>query len=177
MTTQDNKEEGVPQQQGLRQGQELQQGAVYHVHNEAHAEPMLSQKEMDAELLDIMLKMLYNNGNKLSLSLTKDIFDKLKIPYNQEGVERIWEITINTGFVSPVIGFGNEDKMDLTTDGYKMMTQFGSYKAYLEAVNKQSQRPQIIIQADPEQDTTSAENKPEDSGTDTEKHQDGKDKS
>jgi len=167
--TDSNNDNALPQED-----HDVQRGAVHHVHNEEHAKPVLSQKEIDTQLLDIILQALYNNGNKLSLSLTKDIFDTLKIPYNQEGSERIWEILINTGFVSPVIGFGNEDKMDLTTDGYKMMTRYGSYKAYLATLEQNQNNPKIVIQAN-HQEQTAAKDTPKKEDNNTESDQSKRD--
>lgn len=57
------------------------------------------------------------------------------------------DIMINIGLAHPVIGFGNSGKISLTNEGYQLMNQYGSYKAYLEERIKQKQahQPSLVM--------------------------------
>ena len=52
---------------------------------------------------------------------------------------------ISSGWVTPVIGFGNAGKVELTKTGYQLMSQFGGYSEYLTAAAAANQQPQTII--------------------------------
>jgi hypothetical protein len=117
--------------------------------------PMPAQREQDIKVIDTTVKALYNEGDRMPLDFKNEILNKHKINLSDKYVERIWDILLSTGLVSPVIGFGNAGKLSLTNDGYQLMNKFGSYSAFLEAVNQEQmqqrqgfQLPQFIIQAD-----------------------------
>jgi hypothetical protein len=117
-----------------------------------------TRKQVDDQIIDLVLKALYNNGDKLQLSLTKDILDPMKIPYDDKGVDRTWDVLMNSGYVNPVIGFGNEGMMDLSKEGYKVMSQYDGYLNYLKAMQEQPKAPQIIIQTDGDDDEQEKKN-------------------
>ena len=74
----------------------------------------------------------------MPLDFRKEILTRHKISIGDKYTERIWDILLSTGLVSPVIGFGNSGKLTLTNDGYQLMNKFGSYSAFLEAMQKDS---------------------------------------
>lgn len=114
---------------------------------------MIDKKHLDVLVIDTVLKSLYNDGDKLIRSMSDDILKPNKINIVEKDSGRIWDIMVNTGLVNPVIGFGNSGKLSLTNEGYQLMTQFGSYSAFLEEKNKQSQQgpnmmfPQFILES------------------------------
>ena len=114
---------------------------------------MLDRKQQDILIIDKALTSLYNDGDKVIRSLQNDILKTNKINLNEKDTERIWDIMMNSGLVHAVIGFGNTGKMDLTQDGYHLMSQFGSYAAFIEEQKRQlaqqnqpMQFPQFIIE-------------------------------
>lgn len=112
---------------------------------------MQDRKQMDAHIIDSALIALFNEGDKVTRSLREDILVPNKIKISEKEAARIWDIMINMGLVHAVIGFGNSGKLDLTNEGYQLMSQFGSYSAFLEEKNRQSQGqnmvfPQFIIE-------------------------------
>jgi len=118
--------------------------------------PMPAQKEQDVKVIDTTVKALYNDGDRMPLDFKKDILLRHKIEIGDRYAERIWDILLSTGLVSPVIGFGNSGKLTLTNDGYQLMNKFGSYTAFLEAMQREQaqqgmQLPQFIIQTEEEQ--------------------------
>ncbi len=112
---------------------------------------MQDKKQMDARIIDSALNALYNDGDKVTRSLQEDILRPANIRMSEKEIARIWDIMINMGLVHAVIGFGNSGKLDLTNEGYQLMNQFGSYSAFLDEKNKQTQGqsmvfPQFIIE-------------------------------
>jgi hypothetical protein len=103
----------------------------------------LNQSEHDKRIIDLVLKRLYNCTDKNPLNLEADIYKPLKIKLEPRDVKRIWGIMNSTGLINPVIGFGNAGKVELTRSGYQLMSQFGSYKDYLNSLN--NQQPQTVI--------------------------------
>lgn len=115
---------------------------------------VVEHKQMDQQVFDIVLKKLYDNSAKNMLHLENEIYAPSNIKLPAEDAERIWEVMISTGWVTPVIGFGNSGKVELTRAGYQLMAQYGGYSQYLATVN-QPAPPQTIIlpiqvQEDPE---------------------------
>lgn len=116
--------------------------------------PIPAQREQDIKVIDTTVKALYNDGDRMPLDFRKEILNRHKIDIGDRYTERIWDILLSTGLVSPVIGFGNSGKLTLTNDGYQLMNKFGSYSAFLEAMQKEQQvqqgiqLPQFIIQAE-----------------------------
>jgi len=128
--------------------------------------PMPAQREQDIKVIDTTVKALYNDGDRMPLDFRKEILNRHKINIGDRYTERIWDILLSTGLVSPVIGFGNSGKLTLTNDGYQLMNKFGSYSAFLEAMQKEQQvqqgiqLPQFIIQTEDDDDN---DNKQEES--------------
>lgn len=119
---------------------------------------MPAQREQDIKVIDTTVRALYNDGDRMPLDFKKEILNRHKISISDKYTERIWDILLSTGLVSPVIGFGNSGKLTLTNDGYQLMNKFGSYSAFLEAMQVQQQAqqgmqlPQFIIQAEDDND-------------------------
>ena len=84
--------------------------------------------------------------------MQEEILKPQNILLAPKDVERIWEVMVNTGLVHAVIGFGNAGKLDLTNEGYQLMSQYGSYSAFIEERQRQAQQqqgfslPQFIIE-------------------------------
>jgi hypothetical protein len=114
---------------------------------------MLDKKQQDILIIDKALESLYNDGDKVVRSLQDDVLRHNHIALSEKETARIWDMMVNTGLVHAVIGFGNTGKLDLTNEGYQLMSQFGSYSAFLQEhqrqVAQQNQSmafPQFIIE-------------------------------
>jgi hypothetical protein len=105
----------------------------------------LSRSEMDKRVFDIVLKTLYNNADKDVLHLEQEIYAPANISLPHKEAERLWEVMTSSGLVTPVIGFGNAGKVELTSNGYQLMSQYGSYLDYLATMASNNQQPQTII--------------------------------
>jgi len=127
---------------------------VQRLKNMATTPDVNERKQKDVKIIDSALKALYNDGDKVTKSLHLDILHPNKIKVSEKDAERIWDIMVNTGLVNAVIGFGNSGKLSLTNEGYHLMSQYGSYNAFLEERAKQQQAqqnpgmmfPQFIIE-------------------------------
>ncbi|WP_118975351.1 hypothetical protein [Taibaiella koreensis] len=106
---------------------------------------MKDRKQQDVYIIDTALSSLYNEGDKVTRSLQDDILIPNQIRISEKDAGRIWDIMINTGLVHSIIGFGNAGKLSLTNEGYQLMSQFGSYSAFLEEKDKQQQGPQMMF--------------------------------
>lgn len=100
--------------------------------------------ELDKNVVDLVLRMLYENADKNSLDLQKDIFEKSRIALPRNETQRLWDVITSSGWVSPSIGFGKAGKLELTKAGFLMMSQFGGYSQYLTSMQTGNQ-PQTII--------------------------------
>jgi hypothetical protein len=105
---------------------------------------VLERGELDKKIFDLVLKKLYENSDRNTLHLENEIYapSNVKLPANE--AERIWEVMISSGWITPVIGFGNSGRVELTKSGYQLMAQFGGYSEYLNTINQPNQ-PQTII--------------------------------
>lgn len=112
--------------------------------------------ELDKNVFDMVLRMLFENANKDALDLHKDIFEKSRIVIPQNESQRIWDVLTSSGWVSPTIGFGKAGKLELTKAGFQMMSQFGGYTQYLASVQNNNQPQTIIlpIQVEGEEEAT-----------------------
>lgn len=104
---------------------------------------VIDRSVADKNIFDIVLKHLYNNADS-ALHLENQIYAPNNVKLNNKESERLWEVMISSGWVTPVIGFGNAGKVELTKTGYQLMSQFGGYSEYLIAVQA-TQQPQTII--------------------------------
>ncbi|MCD6063545.1 MAG: hypothetical protein K0R82_1456 [Flavipsychrobacter sp.] len=104
---------------------------------------VIDRTAADKNIFDIVLKHLYNNADA-ALHLENQIYAPNNVRLNNKESERLWEVMISSGWVTPVIGFGNAGKVELTKTGYQLMSQFGGYSEYLTAVQA-TQQPQTII--------------------------------
>lgn len=103
--------------------------------------PKLSQDQIDIEITDLVLKKLFNNGEKRPASLKDDILIPNKINYNADQLDRLWDVLMNTGLVSAVIGFGRHGRLELTSQGYQLMEQFGSYSNFIKKQMEAKKQP------------------------------------
>jgi hypothetical protein len=118
------------------------QRIIRRFHNRSSVGAMVSQKQIDVALTGLVLSKLYNNGDKQPASLKEDILIPSQIKFTNQGVDRLWDILLSTGLVSPVIGFGHSGQLSITNQGYQLMSQFGSYTNFIkkreEAVHQES---------------------------------------
>jgi len=129
------------------------------------AEASVSQKERDIQLIDLVLKKLYNEGDKETASLNEDILKPARIQFTEAGSDRLWDLLLSTGLVNPVIGFGKSGNLTLTNDGYQLMTKFGSYSNFISEREKQAQAasnpgmviPQFILSGGESEDEKGAD--------------------
>lgn len=125
----------------------------------------ITQKEQDVYLIDMVLKKLYNEGDKETASLTEDILKPGHVRFTQSGSDRLWDILLSTGLVNPVIGFGRAGSLALTNEGYQLMNKFGSYSNFIQEREKQAQAsnqqgmviPQFILTGQPEEEDNKEE--------------------
>lgn len=107
--------------------------------NQQQQRPLLvlpDHRDIDRRLFDIVLASLYENADKDTLHMENDIFKPLNINLPPNESDRIWEVMISSGFVSPVVGFGNAGKLELTQAGYQLLSQYGTYSQYLQWLNE-----------------------------------------
>jgi hypothetical protein len=111
----------------------------------------LTQKDVTNILLDIAMKSLYNEGDKVELKLVEDILRPNKIEFSSEqSLESYWDILTNSGFIKPSIGFGNSGKISLSKTGFDIMSNYGSYMEFLKAKNNiPSPNPSINLTIQP----------------------------
>jgi len=100
--------------------------------------------ELDKNVIDLTLRMLFENADKNAIDLHKDILQKARIELPTRETQRIWDVLTGSGWVSPTIGFGKAGKLELTKAGFQMMSQFGGYSQYLASIQNNNQ-PQTII--------------------------------
>lgn len=93
-------------------------------------------RDIDRRLFDIVLASLYENADKDTLHMENDILKPLNIELPRNEADRIWEVMVSSGLVSPVVGFGNAGKLELTKAGYQLLAQYGTYSQYLQWVNE-----------------------------------------
>lgn len=99
--------------------------------------------ELDKNVIDMALRLLFENADKNAIDLHKDVLERARIEISEKEKQRIWDVLTSSGWVSPTIGFGKAGKLELTKAGFQMMSQFGGYTQYLAAA--QSSQPQTII--------------------------------
>lgn len=110
-----------------------------------------SPKDIEAILIDVSLRELYNNGDRRDLDFVKEILTPNNISVSEgKALESFWDIITNSGLMKAVIGFGKNGKLTLTNDGYNLMNQFGSYMNYLNKMKAAGKGP--VIGDEPQQD-------------------------
>lgn len=107
------------------------QRIIRRFHNRSSVGATVNQKQIDVAITDLVLNRLYNNGDKQTASLKEDILIPAQVKFTKEGVDRLWDILLSTGLVSPVIGFGHSGELSITNQGYQLMSQFGSYANFI----------------------------------------------
>ncbi|RQO30332.1 hypothetical protein DBR32_12230 [Taibaiella sp. KBW10] len=95
-------------------------------------QPQFSPKDVEAILIDVCLRELYNNGDRRDLNFVKEILtpNKITVPAGKP-LESFWDIITSTGLMKAVIGFGRQGWLTLTGEGYNLMNQYGSYINFL----------------------------------------------
>ncbi|PZF72508.1 hypothetical protein [Taibaiella soli] len=111
-----------------------------------YPELMHNHLATDRNIFDLVLKMLFENSDKNALSLEKEIFEPFKIKMSRKEQERVWDVLINSGFVNPIVGFGNAGKIGLSQTGYQIMTQYGTYSNFIESSQQGRQQQPIVLQ-------------------------------
>lgn len=126
-------------------------------HNEKKIQ--ITQEQLDVIVIDLTLRELFNNGDKVIIDFRKDVIEKYSIPGNEHAVERFWDILDATQLVNPVVGFGNSHKLSLNSQGYNLMLQYGNYQNYVNTMMAAQQpqiqeAPQVEQKAEPETSTS-----------------------
>lgn len=96
------------------------------------------------DILDAVLRTLYENMDKDGLSFEKELLGANKIKVSSAESDKIWDVLRATGLVVRIVGFGSGGKLELTPPGIQMMTRFGSYKNFLASQNT-GVPPQVTI--------------------------------
>lgn len=110
-----------------------------------------SPKDIEAILIDVSLRELYNNGDRRDLDFIKEILTPNNISVSEgKALESFWDIITNSGLMKAVIGFGKNGRLTLTNDGYNLMNQFGSYMNYLNKMKATGKNP--LSDDEPQQD-------------------------
>ena len=131
------------------------QKIVQRFKNRSSVGAKISQKEIDIALTDLVLAKLYNDGDRQPASLEDEILTPANIKFTPSGVDRLWDVLLSTGLVSPVIGFKRSGRLAITNQGYQLMSQFGSYSNFIKKREEEAARqsagnamPQFIISTD-----------------------------
>lgn len=106
--------------------------------------PEIDRNEMDKSIFDVVMSYLYLNADKNAIDLDKDILSRMTIKLPEREKDRVWDVLTTSGWISPVVGFGNAGKVELTQAGIQLMSQFGSYSNYLAAAHNNSAHGAII---------------------------------
>jgi len=104
----------------------------------------IDRSELDKNIFDAVLNYLYLNADKNSVDLNKDIFSHMSIALPDNEKERIWGVLTSSGWVSPIVGFGNAGKIELTKAGFQLMSQFGSYSDYLGSIQNNPAQANLL---------------------------------
>lgn len=112
--------------------------------------------EDEKRIIDLVLKSLYHCTDKAGLDLQTEIYAPNKIKLNSRENNRLWSVMNSSGLISPVIGFGNSGKIELTNTGYQLMSQYGGYKEYLDSLDNGNQPQTIILPIQVEAETEDA---------------------
>jgi hypothetical protein len=138
------------------QGTQKRKKGMERFKNRVPLPAMIDRKQQDILIIDKALESLYNDGDKVIRSLQDDVLKPNKVTLSEKDTARLWDLMVSTGLVHAVVGFGNSGKLDLTNEGYQLMSQFGSYGAFLQEHQRQQAQqsmpfPQFIIEQQPEE--------------------------
>ena len=121
------------------------------------------RQELDRSVIDLVLRVLFENADRHAVDLNKDILDRAKIRLPERESQRIWDVLLGSGWVSPSIGFGKAGKLELTRAGFQMMSQFGGYNQYLASAQNSHQQTVILpVQIPGNQELSDLPRQPED---------------
>ncbi|HTN44884.1 MAG TPA: hypothetical protein VL098_00950 [Flavipsychrobacter sp.] len=97
---------------------------------------IITRQDMDRLIFDMVMGEIYENSHVNELHFDEILSKyKVELPVNER--ERIWDVLITSSLVSPMIGFGQAGKLELTPQGFQLMTQYGSYSNFLAATQPQ----------------------------------------
>jgi hypothetical protein len=98
---------------------------------------VITRQDMDRLIFDMVMGEIYENSHINELHFDEILSKyKVELPINER--ERIWDVLVTSSLVSPMIGFGQAGKLELTPQGFQLMTQYGSYSNFLAATQPQS---------------------------------------
>ena len=99
------------------------------------AQALAQKQQIQAFVMDMSLKALYNNGNRQDLKFVEEILTPNNVRIDDAAsLEILWDIITNTPFIKAKIGFKNDGSVSITNTGYDLMSQYGSYMNYMKAV-------------------------------------------
>lgn len=93
---------------------------------------VITRQDMDRMIFDIVMGEIYEHSDVNEL-MFDDILGKYKVQLPDNEKQRLWDVITNTSWVSPKMGFGQAGKLELTQQGYQLMSQYGSYSNYVAA--------------------------------------------
>jgi|SRR5690606_26710022 len=125
--------------------------------NQQNQQP-ITRQDMDRIVFDVVLGELYENSDINSLQFD-NILSKynVQLPYKEK--ERIWDVLVNSMWVSPTVGFGKSGQLELTPQGYQLLSQYGTYSNYLYAAQNPQAHAAHKAKADPPTQNDEASNK------------------
>lgn len=104
---------------------------------------VITRQDMDRMIFDMVMSEIYENSDVNEL-LYDEILSKYRVQLPEKEKQRLWDVLTNTTWVSPKMGFGQAGKLELTQQGYQLMSQYGSYSNYVEATQRAMPAMQII---------------------------------
>ncbi|HRP90842.1 MAG TPA: hypothetical protein PKX92_12490 [Edaphocola sp.] len=94
--------------------------------------------QFEESLISTCLTMLYDDGENKRLDFDTEILAPNNIQISDNNLrEKYWDFLIKSPFIEAVIGFGNNDKLQLSEVGLELMQKFGSYENFLKQTKKQ----------------------------------------
>lgn len=124
---------------------------------------VITRQDMDRMIFDMVMGEIYEHSDVNEL-MFDDILGKYKVQLPENEKQRLWDVITNTSWVSPKMGFGQAGKLELTQQGYQLMSQYGSYSNYVAATQMAMSNMQVVSphqQTSEKQDDTDAEKKKE----------------
>ena len=94
------------------------------------AQHTITRQDMDRMIFDLVMGEIYENSHINALPFD-DILTKYKVELPENEKERVWDVLVNSMWVSPTMGFGQAGKLELTPQGFQIMSQYGTYSNYL----------------------------------------------
>ncbi len=118
------------------------------------------------QLVDYALQFMYANLSKNELHLEKDIFANMNLKLNNDVLEHIRELIMNTNLVNASIGFGKSGYLYLNNTGVGVMKQYKSYEMYLQSQQSGGMMQQMLQAKPMRKNNKSVEKKRNEDNTD-----------